>query len=37
MLKYVDLMNEAEQHNYKCDVFLMEVGSRGVVEVEGLG
>ena len=34
VLKYVDL---AEQHNYKCDVFTVEVGSRGVVEVERMG
>ena len=37
VLKYVDLVEEVEQHNYKCDVFTVEAGSRGVVEVERLG
>ena len=37
VLKYVDLVEEAEQHNYKCDVFTVEVGrSRVVVKVERL-
>ena len=30
-------MEEAEQHNYKCDVITVEVGGRGVVNVERLG
>ena len=37
VLKYVDLVEEAEQHNYKCDVFTVQVGSRNVVDVERLG
>ena len=29
-------MEEAEQHGYNCELITVEVGSRGVVEVEGV-
>ena len=32
--RYTDLVEEAEQHGYKCDLITVEVRSRGVVEVE---
>ena len=32
--RYTDLVEGAEQHGYKCELITVEVGSRGVVEVE---
>ena len=32
--RYTDLVEEAEQHGYKCELITVGVGSRGVVEVE---
>ena len=32
--RYTDLVEEAEQHGYKCELITVEVGSRGGVEVE---
>ena len=34
--RYTDLVEEAEQHGYNCELITVEVGSRGVVEVEGV-
>ena len=31
--RYTDLVEEAEQHGYTCDILTVEVGSRGMVEV----
>ena len=35
--RYMDLVEDVEQSSYGCDLLTVEVGSRGVVEVERLG